>query len=213
MDNRSTSRIINFKISRDPITTKKKKKSPSIAKDTQKDDNSTAFHVLRREEICLESAAIRASDTFCRVHSPARRNCLAEHLKNAQCPNTDSFPPRQPWWRKVELALSSAPRAPAGACWSLSLVLSLLSCLFVPARPMCNCMRRPQRKRAYICRQMRNDVDEHSNVCSLMVENMQVKSLVPGGAAEKACAVEIGHQIIAIGDTDVSSSTLEEVHT
>ena len=39
----------------------------------------------------------------------------------------------------------------------------------------------------------------------------QVKSLVPGGAAEKACAVEIGHQIIAVGDTDVSSSTLEEV--
>ena len=40
---------------------------------------------------------------------------------------------------------------------------------------------------------------------------VQVKSLVPGGAAEKSCAVEVGHQIIAIGDNDVSSSTLEEV--
>lgn len=39
----------------------------------------------------------------------------------------------------------------------------------------------------------------------------KVKSLVPGGAAEQACAVEPGHQIIAIGDIDVSSSTLEEV--
>jgi hypothetical protein len=35
--------------------------------------------------------------------------------------------------------------------------------------------------------------------------------VVPGGAAEQACAVEPGHQIIAIGDNDVSSSTLEEV--
>ena len=40
---------------------------------------------------------------------------------------------------------------------------------------------------------------------------VQVTSLVPGGAAEKSCAVEVGHQIIAIGDNDVSSSTLEEV--
>jgi hypothetical protein len=40
---------------------------------------------------------------------------------------------------------------------------------------------------------------------------LQVKSLVPGGAAEKSCAVDIGHQIIAIGDRDVSSATLEEV--
>ncbi len=40
---------------------------------------------------------------------------------------------------------------------------------------------------------------------------LQVKSLVHGGAAEKSCAVDIGHQIIAIGDRDVSSATLEEV--
>ena len=43
------------------------------------------------------------------------------------------------------------------------------------------------------------------------VARFQVKSLVPGGAAEKSCAVDVGHQIIAIGDTDVSSATLEEV--
>ena len=38
-----------------------------------------------------------------------------------------------------------------------------------------------------------------------------VKSLVPGGAADKSCAVEVGHQIIAVGDRDVSSCNLEEV--
>mmetsp|Transcript_37959 Transcript_37959/g.77891 ORF Transcript_37959/g.77891 Transcript_37959/m.77891 type:complete len:964 (-) Transcript_37959:282-3173(-) len=38
-----------------------------------------------------------------------------------------------------------------------------------------------------------------------------VKSLVAGGAAERSCAVEVGHQIIAVGDQDVTSATLEEV--
>jgi C-terminal processing protease CtpA/Prc len=40
---------------------------------------------------------------------------------------------------------------------------------------------------------------------------VQVKSLVHGGAAVKSCAVEEGYQIIAVGDKDVSSCTLEEV--
>lgn len=51
----------------------------------------------------------------------------------------------------------------------------------------------------------------HLKLVFCAVARFQVKSLVPGGAAEKSCAVDVGHQIIAIGDKDVSSATLEEV--